>query len=119
DVVLVAQDRLAPVEEVATGELLGLSLHPLGMGMTDYTGPARDFAVEVRAAGDRFTPWTPPDPAAPGLRAGGLELTLGGLTAAAQELASRLGLADGDSVLVDEATATEAWPVDWCLATLA
>src|SRR4051812_33953321 len=96
DVVLVAQDRLVAGEEVAAGELLGLSLHPMGLGMTDYTGSARDFALEVRSAGDRFAPWTPPDPAAPGLRAGGLELTLGGLTAAAQELAGRLGLADGD-----------------------
>jgi len=119
DVVLVAQDRLVAVEEVATGELLGLSLHPLGLGMSDYTGSARDFALEVRAAGDRFAPWTPPDPAAPGLRAGGLELTLGGLTAAAQELAARLGLADGDRVLVDEATAAEAGPVAWLLAPLA
>jgi uncharacterized protein (TIGR03089 family) len=119
DVVLVAQDRLAAVEEVATGELLGLSLHPLGMGLTDYTGSARDFALEVRAAGDRFTPWTPPDPTAPGLRAGGLELTLGGLTAAARELAGRLGLAGGDRVLVDEATAAETGPVAWLLAPLA
>jgi uncharacterized protein (TIGR03089 family) len=118
-VVLVAQDRLVAVEEVATGELLGLSLHPLGLGMSDYAGSARDFALEVRAAGDRFAPWTPPDPAAPGLRAGGLELTLGGLTAAAQELATRLGLADGDRVLVDEATAAEAGPVAWLLAPLA
>src|SRR3954464_14016162 len=47
DVVLVAQDRLAAVEEVTDGELLGLSLHPLGLGMTDYAGSARDFAVEV------------------------------------------------------------------------
>jgi uncharacterized protein (TIGR03089 family) len=119
DVVLVAQDRLVAVEEVATGDVLGFSLHPLGMGMSDYTGSARDFALEVRAAGDRFTPWTPPDPAAPGLRAGGLELTLGGLTATAQELAARLGLTDGDRVLVDEATAAEAGPVAWLLAPLA
>jgi uncharacterized protein (TIGR03089 family) len=119
DVVLVAQDRLHAVEEVATGELLGLSLHPLGLGMTDYTGAARDFALEVRAAGDRFVPWTPPDPAAPGLRAGGLELTLGGLTTAAQELAGRLGLAEGDRVLVDGATAAETGPVAWLLAPLA
>jgi len=79
----------------------------------------RRRALEVRAAGDRFSPWTPPDPDAPGLRAGGLELTLGGLTAAAQELAARLGLGEGDRVLVDEATAAEAGPVAWLLAPLA
>ncbi|MGY1807362.1 TIGR03089 family protein [Blastococcus sp. SYSU D00669] len=119
DVVLAARDRVDAVAEVAGGELLGLSLHPLGLGMRDYTGPARDFALEVRTAGDRFTPWTPPDPAAPGLRVGGLELTLGGLVEGAGELAGRLGLAEGDRVLVDDVTAAEAGPVAWLLAPLA
>jgi uncharacterized protein (TIGR03089 family) len=40
DVVLAAQDRLPPLEEQGLPELLGLSLHPLGMGMTGYAGPA-------------------------------------------------------------------------------
>ena len=35
--------------------------------------------LEVRAHGDVFSPYEPPDPAGPGLRLGGLELTLGGL----------------------------------------
>ncbi|WP_448626995.1 TIGR03089 family protein [Geodermatophilus sp. URMC 64] len=120
DVVLVSQERLVAVEEELAGaELLGLSLHPLGLGMNGYAGQARDFALEVRAAGDLFAPWTPPDASSPGLRAGGLELTLGGLAAAAAELAGRLGLAAGDRVLVDEATAAEAGPVAWLLAPLA
>jgi uncharacterized protein (TIGR03089 family) len=123
DVVLVAQDRLAALEDAgedAVGvELLGLSLHPLGMGMTGYSGPARDFALEVRAHGDRFVPYEVPAPDAPGLRIGELELSLGGLTAAARELGDRLGLAAGDRVLVDERTALEAGPVAWLLAPLA
>ncbi|NEM05004.1 TIGR03089 family protein [Geodermatophilus normandii] len=119
DVVLAAQDRLAPLEEQDLPDLLGLSLHPLGLGMTGYAGPARDFALEVRAHGDVFTPYVPPDPAAPGLLAGGLELTLGGLVAAATELAGRLGVTDGDRLLVDDATAVEAGPVAWLLAPLA
>ncbi|WP_369253422.1 TIGR03089 family protein [Geodermatophilus amargosae] len=119
DVVLAAQDRLAPLEEQDLPDLLGLSLHPLGLGMTGYAGPARDFALEVRVHGDVFTPYVPPDPAAPGLRAGGLELPLGGLVAAATELAGRLGIADGDRLLVDDATAVEAGPVAWLLAPLA
>src|SRR4051812_20993734 len=122
DVVLVAQDRVEAVQEALAdefpGELLGLSLHPLGLGMQDYVGAARDFALEVRTAGDRFAPWTPPDPAAPGLLVGGLELTLGGLAATAAELAGRLGLAEGDRLLVDDATAAEAGPVAWLLAPL-
>jgi uncharacterized protein (TIGR03089 family) len=118
DVVLAAQDRLAPLEEVAGGEILGLSLHPLGLGMTDYVGEARDYALEVRAHGDVFTPYQPADPAAPGLVVGGLELPLGGLAPTAAELAGRLGIAAGDRVMVDEATATEAGPVAWLLAPL-
>jgi uncharacterized protein (TIGR03089 family) len=119
DVVLAGQDRIAPLEEVGADPLLGLSLHPLGLGMTGYAGSARDFALEVRVQGDVFVPYSPADPDAPGLRAGGLELTLGGLVATAAELAGRLGLADGDRVLVETRTAAEAGPVAWLLAPLA
>jgi uncharacterized protein (TIGR03089 family) len=119
DVVLAAQDRLEALADAGATELLGLSLHPLGMGMTGYAGPARDFALEVRAHGDQFFPYQSPDPAAPGLRIGALELSLGGLTDAARELAGRLGLAAGDRILVDERTAVEAGPVAWLLAPLA
>jgi uncharacterized protein (TIGR03089 family) len=119
DVVLAAADRLPPLEEQDLPELMGLSLHPLGMGMAGYVGPARDYALEVRAHGDVFAPWQPPDPAGPGLLLGNGELTLGGLAEAATELAGRLGITTGDRVLVDERTATEAGPVAWLLAPLA
>jgi uncharacterized protein (TIGR03089 family) len=118
DVVLAAADRLPPLEEQGLAELMGLSLHPLGMGMTGYTGPARDFALEVRAHGDVFAPWQPVDPTGPGLVLGGGQLTLGGLVTAAAELAGRLGIRPGDRVLVDERAATEAGPVAWLLAPL-
>jgi uncharacterized protein (TIGR03089 family) len=118
DVVLAAADRLPPLEEQDLPELMGLSLHPLGMGMTGYAGPARDFALEVRAHGDVFAPWQPVDPAGAGLLLGAVELTLGGLVEAATELAGRLGIVAGDRVLVDERTATEAGPVAWLLAPL-
>jgi len=123
DVVLVSQDRLPALEDAGADavdvELLGLSLHPLGMGMTGYTGPARDFALEVRAHGDRFVPYEVAGPDAPGLRIGELELSLGGLTETARQLGERLGLVAGDRVLVDEQTAIEAGPVAWLLAPLA
>jgi uncharacterized protein (TIGR03089 family) len=120
DVVLASQERLAALEEdEGPTELLGLSLHPFGGGMAGYSGRARDFAVEVRTAGDRFSPWSTPDPAAPGLVAGGLQLTLGGLVEAAAELASRLGIGPDDRVLVDAQVAAEAGPVAWLLAPLA
>jgi uncharacterized protein (TIGR03089 family) len=119
DVVLAAADRLPPLEEQELPELMGLSLHPLGLGMAGYVGPARDFALEVRAHGDVFTALQPIDPTAPGLLLGGLELSIGGLVDTATELAGRLGLVPGDRVLVDERAATEAGPVAWLLAPLA
>lgn len=123
DVVLASQDRIAALEEAAgdrlPDEFWGLSLHPLGLGMTDYVGSARDFAVEVRVHGDVFTPYAQPDPGAPGLVAGGVTLTLASLGSAAGELAGRLGIAEGDRILVDEQTAVEAGPVAWLLAPLA
>jgi uncharacterized protein (TIGR03089 family) len=122
DVVLAAQDRLPALEEDLTEdspELLGLSLHPLGLGMAGYVGPARDFAIEVRAHGDVFMPYEPPTAGAPGLRLGELELTLGGLVDTARQLAGRLGIGAGERLLVDEHVATEAGPVAWLLAPLA
>src|SRR5687767_14289013 len=70
DVILADVDRLPPLEEQGLDQLLGLSLHPLGLGMVGYAGPARDFALEVRAHGDQFAPWQPPE-------AGGTGLLLG------------------------------------------
>lgn len=122
DVVLAAQDRLPALEDPERGgiaDMMGLSLHPLGLGMAGYTGEARDFALEVRVHGDVFSPYRTADPAAPGLRAGGLELTLGGLVETAEELAGRLGLVAGDRVLVDELIAADAGPTAWLLAPLA
>jgi uncharacterized protein (TIGR03089 family) len=122
DVVLAAQDRLAALEETDRGgnaELMGLSLHPLGMGMAGYAGQARDFALAVRVHGDVFRPHAPAGLHAPGLLAGGLELTLGGLVETALELAGRLGIAAGDRVLADTRIAAEAGPVAWLLAPLA
>jgi uncharacterized protein (TIGR03089 family) len=118
DVVLAARDRLDALAEMDPPELLGLSLHPLGLGMDGYSGPARDFAVETRAQGDVFHPYERPEPSSPGLLVGSLTLTLGDLVSAARELADRLGMVTGDRLLVDEPTAAEAGPVAWLLAPL-
>jgi uncharacterized protein (TIGR03089 family) len=118
DVLLAAQDRLTALEELDGPELMGLSLHPLGMGMTGYLGEARDFALEVRGHGDTFFPHRRPDPESPGLVLGAVHLSLGGLVTTAAELAARLGIDAGDRILVDERTAAESGPVAWLLAPL-
>jgi uncharacterized protein (TIGR03089 family) len=118
DVVLTTQDRLAALEEQGVEELLGLSLHPLGLGMTDYTGEARDFALEVRSHGDVFFPHEQPDPVGAGLVLGELRLSLQGLVETGRELAGRLGIAEGDRILLDDQVAEEAGPVAWLLAPL-
>src|SRR5215212_7933797 len=80
DVILADVDRLPPLEDQGLDQLLGLSLHPLGLGMAGYAGPARDFALEVRSHGDQFVPWQLPDAGTVGLvLGGGGELTLDGL----------------------------------------
>ena len=121
-VALVAQDRLVEFEDEGDAEhldVLGLSLHPLGLGMRDYTGAARDFALEVRTQGDVFSPYAPVDPAEPGLALGGGALSLEAVTGAAVALAGRLGIAAGDRLLLDDTVAEETGPVTWLLAPLA
>jgi hypothetical protein len=86
--------------------------------MTDYTGEARDFALEVRSHGDVFFPLERPDPAGAGLVLGELRLSLQGLVETGRELADRLGIAAGDRILLDDRIAAEAGPVAWLLAPL-
>ncbi|SCX51717.1 TIGR03089 family protein [Klenkia marina] len=119
DLVLAEQGRLDALSDAGAPDVLGLSLHPLGLGMVGYTGEARDFALEVRAHGDHFAPHEQVDPDAPGLQVGGLELSLGGLVDTARALADRLGVRAADRLLVGERAATEAGPVTWLLAPLA
>ena len=121
-VALVAQHRLAEFEDDGDADhldVLGLSLHPLGMGMRGYVGAARDFALEVRTQGDVFTPYAPVDPAGPGIVLGDAALSLEAVTGTAVELAGRLGLTAGDRLLVGSRLAEEAGPVTWLLAPLA
>ena len=55
-----------PARGAGRQQLLGLSLHPLGLGMTDYTGEARDFALEVRATATSSSRSSAPTRPAPG-----------------------------------------------------
>ncbi len=48
-------------------EIVGLSLHALGLPLADKPGYVVDYAAEVRGYGDRFAPAAPLDPAAAAL----------------------------------------------------
>lgn len=127
--------ELAPAEVLVTDELrlgelldsedpasfehlVGTALHPLGVRMRPGYAGVTDLA-DALLYGDDFTPYSPVDPHGEALRAGSLTLTGRQLAAAAAELAGRMGLAEGDRLLVDATLAAEAGPVSWLLAPLA
>lgn len=93
DIVAAGPDRLA--EAAATGaEVVGLSLHALGAPLADCPPGVTDYAVEVRAYGDRFT--GPLDPAAPAVELAGRTLSGAELVAEAADV----GAAPGERALL-------------------
>ncbi|MEV4254547.1 TIGR03089 family protein [Spirillospora sp. NPDC049652] len=52
----VAEEALGEVDDTQADEVVGLSLHALGGPMADVPPGVTDYAVEVRAHGDRFRP---------------------------------------------------------------
>jgi uncharacterized protein (TIGR03089 family) len=83
DIVAAAPHRLADAV-ATTAEVVGLSLHALGAPLADCPPGVTDYAVEVRAYGDRFVPETRPD--APAVEFDGEALTGAQLIAAAEAL---------------------------------
>lgn len=92
------------------GDLVVLSLAPLGRGLSDPPPGVTDYAVAVRAHGDRFTAPVPVGADAPALADGATLLSGADLVARARRRADELGLTAGDRVL-----STLAWhgPADW------
>ncbi|TQS46446.1 TIGR03089 family protein [Cryptosporangium phraense] len=111
DVVFVAADRAD--EAPAADEVWALSLAPLAAPLREVPPGALDYAVEVRGHGDRFTPYAPLDPGAPGLIAGD---SLAELGAAGRARAADLGLEPGGRLLVTTDEKDQPSPVDWLLA---
>ncbi len=88
DMVAAGSGRLA--EATATGaEVVGLSLHALGAPLPDVPPGVTDYAVEVRAYGDRFAGRL--DPAAPAVELDGRTLTGAELVAEAEALGTQPG----------------------------
>ncbi|GAA4091011.1 TIGR03089 family protein [Actinomadura miaoliensis] len=94
------------LDDTDAEEIVGLSLHALGGPLADCPPGVLDYAVEVRAYGDRFTPdpsVTPDHPALtiPGRRVTKTTLSGAGVTYEALAAAEKWGLDAGDRILVD------------------
>jgi uncharacterized protein (TIGR03089 family) len=102
----------APRLPLASGadEVVALSLAPLGRGLDAPLPGVVDYAVDVRAHGDRFAPGRPVPDSAPALDTGPAELSVADVLDRARGRAEALGVGDGDRVL-----STLGWdgPDDW------
>jgi len=106
EVSVVGPDRLdAPRAPVA----LATSLHPFGMPFTTpLPSGLLDAAVEVRAHGDRFTPYDVVSGDAEWLVVDGRVLTQAHALTEGAALAERVGLRGGGRLLCDVATSADA-----------
>jgi len=109
--------RAPTATAAAAGEVFAVSLASLGRGFEAGPPPGtRDYALEVRAHGDRFTPPVPVPASAPALHADEFVSTGADLVEIAHRRAAELGLLDRDRLL-----STLPWdgPVDWVDCLLA
>ncbi|HEY2948139.1 MAG TPA: TIGR03089 family protein [Micromonosporaceae bacterium] len=115
EVVFAGQDRVAEADGWSAAERYALALAPFAAPLREVPDGFADYVAEVRAYGDRFTPYAPVS--------GGDVATASGptshaeLCAAAVERAAELGVEPGVRVLVDAEAHPD--PLDWLLAPLA
>lgn len=89
-------------------EVIGLSLHPLAGPLDRVPAGVTDYATEVPAYADRFSPWSPPTSDDPGLCLADHVLGSGAVVAAARADAERWGLTQVDRVL--SVLPWDGWP---------
>ncbi|MFI0405026.1 TIGR03089 family protein [Actinomadura sp. 3N508] len=82
-------------------EFVGLSLHALGGPLADCPPGVTDYAVEVRAYGDRFVPGPQLPPETPALSVTKATFSAGDLVGAARDAAEKWHLDARDRLLVD------------------
>jgi uncharacterized protein (TIGR03089 family) len=75
DLMVVTEPDLPGAVAQGAAEIVGLSLHALGLPLRDCPPGVTDYAADVRAYGDVFTPYAPIDPDAPALRVMSVTLT--------------------------------------------
>ncbi|MFI0447854.1 TIGR03089 family protein [Actinomadura sp. 6N118] len=115
-----AEDVLGDViDDQEAEEIIGLSLHALGGPLTEPPGGVVDYAVEVRAYGDRFVPGSPASSVMPQLTVTNTTLSGVELVRVAREAAVNWGLDAQDRVLVDMSYATLDGVLTGLLAPLA
>ncbi|MDP9399178.1 MAG: TIGR03089 family protein [Actinomycetota bacterium] len=120
DVLVLPLDALGSLAKLPAGpEVVTLALRPLALPGSGVPAGVLDYDVEVRAGGDRFTPYAPVPPAAPALQLGGDVRTAADLGAAAGQRAEAAALTPADRVLVTQAYADERSVLDGLLAPLA
>ncbi len=118
-VAVIGPEQVRSAEKSTAGEVVALSLRPLGGRFVDPPpGRVLDYAVEVPAQGDRFSPYAPVGPKTVGWVEGGTTRTLADLVSAARSRAERLGLAAGERLLSTASPATYAGALDTLLVPL-
>ncbi|HEY7485430.1 MAG TPA: TIGR03089 family protein [Streptosporangiaceae bacterium] len=98
-VLVVSEPDLPRALESGAPEIVGLSLHALGGPLRDCPPGVTDYATEVRAYGDRFTPFEPVDPAASALRVRSVTLSGSEVTAETYSFVRNSGLTPAARVL--------------------
>lgn len=107
-VVVLATADLLPQEQLSA-EVLRISRHPFGLPANDPLPPhVQEAALEVRAHGDIFTPFSEPTEDQPALRLGDNTWSNGEVMTAATEFAGAWGLVSGGRLLTSrELTRTD------------
>ncbi|TDD33453.1 TIGR03089 family protein [Actinomadura sp. KC06] len=100
-------------------EIVGLSLHALGGPLADCPPGVTDYAVEVRAYGDRFVAGPEVTPEAPALTVTNATFSAAELVGAAREAAKKWDLDARDRLLVDMSFTTLDGVLTGLLAPLA
>ncbi|WP_216843882.1 TIGR03089 family protein [Phytoactinopolyspora alkaliphila] len=100
-VLVTGPDTLQEAAVAGVGEVVALSLRPLGGRFTEPLPiGVLDYAVEVPAHPDVFSPYAPPPAHTPAYEMAGQELDLGELVARARARAEELGVGDRPRLLV-------------------
>jgi|SRR5882757_834317 len=115
-VVFCDADRLELARSAGAGEIVALSLAPLGRPFAEPPAGALDYAAVVPGQPDNFSPYAPISDDAPAALRDGMPCSAADLVAASRDAAARQGISGTSRVL-----STRPWNglVDWLAGLLA